>query len=300
MIYPVQPLHARRALRRLHAPVASTTRTRRCRQLAEQYQVDQYGQPVFRNGHMMPFGVSFVQETTVFREYGPVAGNTFKVVVRRLAGVQRQLAVAPDARRRRAPLQAARRQRRARACASRASRAGAATRTSSTSAATPRCAATSTSSSSASKAFFANAELRFPLIEAMLTPIGVLGGLRGVFFANIGGARLQRPAVHAHDDRTTEIYTPLLGYRSSTSSATSRRSTDRRSSSTASGSSTAARRTASASRASLLGFPMHFDWSWKTLFNRDWEDALFRRLRPAARAAQFRKVKFSFWIGYDF
>ena len=28
---------------------------------------------------------------------------------------------------------------------------------------------------------FANAELRFPLIEAMLTPIGVLGGIRGVF-----------------------------------------------------------------------------------------------------------------------
>ena len=31
--------------------------------------------------------------------------------------------------------------------------------------------------------FYANAELRFPLVEAMLTPIGVLGGVRGVFFA---------------------------------------------------------------------------------------------------------------------
>ena len=29
------------------------------------------------------------------------------------------------------------------------------------------------------KGFFANAELRFPLIEAMLTPIGVLGGVQG-------------------------------------------------------------------------------------------------------------------------
>ena len=35
---------------------------------------------------------------------------------------------------------------------------------------------------------FANAELRFPLIEAALTPIGVIGGVRGVFFAGIGGA----------------------------------------------------------------------------------------------------------------
>ena len=37
-------------------------------------------------------------------------------------------------------------------------------------------------------AVFANAELRFPLIEAALTPIGVIGGIRGVFFAGIGGA----------------------------------------------------------------------------------------------------------------
>jgi hypothetical protein len=35
---------------------------------------------------------------------------------------------------------------------------------------------------------FANAELRFPLIEAALTPIGVIGGIRGVFFAGIGGS----------------------------------------------------------------------------------------------------------------
>ena len=32
-----------------------------------------------------------------------------------------------------------------------------------------------------SNALFANAELRFPLIEAALTPIGVIGGVRGVY-----------------------------------------------------------------------------------------------------------------------
>src|SRR4029453_14646357 len=37
-------------------------------------------------------------------------------------------------------------------------------------------------------AVVANVELRFPLIEAALTPIGVIGGIRGVFFAGIGGA----------------------------------------------------------------------------------------------------------------
>jgi len=46
-----------------------------------------------------------------------------------------------------------------------------------------------------------------------------------------------------------------------------------------------------------LGFPIHFDWAWKTLFNKDWEDALFR---PFGGSDEFRKVKFSVWIGYDF
>ena len=23
-----------------------------------------------------------------------------------------------------------------------------------------------------------------------------------------------------------------------------------------------------------LGFPIHFDWAWRTLFNKSWEDAL--------------------------
>ena len=46
-----------------------------------------------------------------------------------------------------------------------------------------------------------------------------------------------------------------------------------------------------------LGFPIHFDWSWRTLFNKTWEDAFFaqRRQRRA-----FRKPRFQFWIGYDF
>jgi hypothetical protein len=50
-------------------------------------------------------------------------------------------------------------------------------------------------------------------------------------------------------------------------------------------------------RARTLGFPIHFDWAWKTLFNKDWEDQLFR---PFGGSDEFRKVKFSVWIGYDF
>ena len=46
-----------------------------------------------------------------------------------------------------------------------------------------------------------------------------------------------------------------------------------------------------------LGFPMHFDWSWRTLFNREWEDVLFA---ASGGSAEFRKPRFAVWIGYDF
>jgi hypothetical protein len=55
-----------------------------------------------------------------------------------------------------------------------------------------------------------------------------------------------------------------------------------------------------------LGFPIHFDWSWRTLFNRSWEDVQFNGLNgcssavPGACSAEFRKPRFAVWIGYDF
>src|SRR5438105_10561622 len=46
-------------------------------QSAQQYQLANYGTTqLFRNGSSMPLGLSFVQETTVFREYGPLSGST--------------------------------------------------------------------------------------------------------------------------------------------------------------------------------------------------------------------------------
>ena len=118
------------------------------------------------------FGVAFVQETTVFREFGPLAGSTMRLGYD-VAPKIGDLALAADHRRRRALLPAPRRPAACWRCASAGSRAWATTRTSCTSAATPRCAATTTCSSSAQNVVFANAELRFPLIEAVLTPIGV-------------------------------------------------------------------------------------------------------------------------------
>src|SRR5262249_22682812 len=56
----------------------------------------------------------------------------------------------------------------------------------------------------------------------------------------------------------------------------------------------------------ILGFPLHFDWSWRTLFNKDWEDVVFSCATTTATyqcvsgADDFRKPRFQVWIGYDF
>jgi outer membrane protein assembly factor BamA len=150
-------------------------------------------------------------------------------------------------------------------------------------------------------AFFLNAELRFPFIEAMLTPIGILGGVRGVFFANLGGAWWEDQPFKVYD-RGTEIVQPIVDYNLQTLEPVfgPRRIIDgfRLVNSRASygvGLETFA-----------LGFPIHFDWSWKTLFNKDYEDYLFAlpgefgNTRNCGGSSQFRKTKFSVWIGYDF
>ena len=46
-----------------------------------------------------------------------------------------------------------------------------------------------------------------------------------------------------------------------------------------------------------LGFPIHFDWSWRTLFNKEWEDVVFA---ANGGSSTFRKPRFAVWIGYDF
>jgi hypothetical protein len=46
-----------------------------------------------------------------------------------------------------------------------------------------------------------------------------------------------------------------------------------------------------------LGFPIHFDWAWRTLMSREWEDALFASV---GGSHEFRRPQFKVWIGYDF
>ena len=156
------------------------------------------------------------------------------------------------------------------------------------------------------KAFFTNAELRFPLIEAALTPIGVIGESARRVLLQFRRVGLRRPA----DDRLRRATRPPTRRFSATSRIRCRRPARDRCSDP-----NAPYRGFRLvdSRASYgvgletfaLGFPIHFDWSWRTMFNKDWEDALFSyqaafgREEPAA-ATGCASVKFSLWIGYDF
>ena len=158
------------------------------------------------------------------------------------------------------------------------------------------------------EAAFLNAELRFPFIEAMLTPIGVLGGIRGVFFANMGGGRLRGPAVQVVVEHDRRSYTPIVGYQSTRSSAPRRRSTARRGAIDGFRLVDARASYGIGLETFALGFPVHFDWAWRTLFNKEWEDALFaipcggqfQIESNCGGSSAFRKPRFAVWIGYDF
>ena len=273
-------------------------------QLAREYQEANYGNGVFRNGHMLPFGISLVRETTVFREFGPVSGNTSKITFegsppigeswlnRRTVDIdfrhyKRLVANGVLAWRVKGFKSWGR---------------------------NPDVLYFGGNSEMrgydyleflGQKAFFTNVELRFPLIEAMLTPVGVLGGLRGVLFFNMGAGGFNGQPYTVATWKTTD-YRPLIGYQPDILGnlvpifgpplpVSGFRLVDGRGS------------YGIGLTSSLLGFPMHFDWAWKTLFNRGWEDLLFLNEALAydpsgftTGSDLFRKVRFSFWIGYDF
>ncbi len=268
---------------------------------SRQYQQQLYGTQVFRNGTMLPLGVTFVQETTVFREFGPLAGNTVRAaydIAPRLGGLLSRQTFDLDARHYLriggTGLLATR---------FRAFKSIGAYPDFTYFGGNSEMRGYDYLSFIGSNAWFANAELRFPIIEAALTPIGVVGGVRGVFFANVGGAWFQNQSYKfATSSPTTQ--TPIVGYQQD---ALGNLVAD------ANGlpipiygpAKTVSGFRLQDGRASYglgletfaLGFPIHFDWSWRTLFNRDWEDLTFAQ---SGGSAAFRKTRFAVWIGYDF
>ncbi|MGE3955804.1 MAG: hypothetical protein AB7H96_03725 [Vicinamibacterales bacterium] len=260
---------------------------------AQQYQQQRFGQQVFRNGNMLPLSVAFIQETTVFREFGPLAGSTMRIdydFAPKIGSTLSRQTIDADVR-----------------YYQRLATTGVLAlrfRGFKSTGAYPDFLYFGGNSEMrgynylsfvGQNSMYANAELRFPIIEAALTPIGVIGGIRGVFFANIGGGWFNSQD-YTFMTSSTETVTPLIRYDID-----------------AIGNATpvfGAPRNISGfrlkdGRASYgfgletfaLGFPIHFDWSWRTLLNKDWEDATFAL---EGGSAEFRKPRFAMWIGYDF
>ncbi|MEO6221766.1 MAG: hypothetical protein ABIP90_00850 [Vicinamibacterales bacterium] len=263
-------------------------------QISEEYQQQNFGTQLFQSGHMVPLGLTFVHETTVFRDFGPVAGKTASIGVSwspKIGNFLERRTVDADARYYKRLGANGVLAFRARGLQSWGDN--------------PEFLFFGGNSELRGyeyleflghKAFFGNVELRIPMVEALLTPLGVLGGIRGTMFFNIGGAGLNgqpftpwtkkaeevTPIIGYEPNPTTGLFDPVLG---PTYVVSGFRLKDARAS------------YGFGLETFFFGFPAHFDWSWKTLFNKGYEDLVFA---TAGGSQTFRKAKFSFWIGYDF
>ena len=264
-------------------------------QQANLFQQQQFGVDLFRNGTSLPLGINFIQETTVFREFGPIAGNTMRFGYQYAPSIGTTFlgkqTLDGDARYYLRLGETGLLALRGRAFKSFGDY--------------PDFVFFGGNSEMRGYEYlefighnggFVNAELRFPLIEAMLTPIGVLGGIRGAFFFNLGGAGLNNQPFELFS-RSTESTETTIGFSQdpvtgefievlgAPTSVSGFRLVDGRAS------------YGIGLQTFVIGFPIHFDWSWRTLFNKEWEDVVFA---TRGGSAVFREAKFDFWIGYDF
>jgi outer membrane protein assembly factor BamA len=264
-------------------------------EISSEFQQQQFGRQLLRSGTYVPLGVNFIQETTVFREFGPLSGNTMRLSYEISPAIGETLGrqtVDTDLRYYKRLGGSGLLAMRARGFKSWGD--------------APDFLYFGGNSEMrgyeylefiGSEVAFLNAELRFPFIEAMLTPVGVLGGIRGVLFANMGGGRFDGQPFKWITNKT-DTYTPLIALNGQTpifgppTRVDGLRLVDARAS------------YGVGLETFALGFPVHFDWAWRTLLNKGWEDLRFNAEAVAAGetsgSAWFRKPQFAVWIGYDF
>jgi WD40 repeat protein len=264
-------------------------------QIADQYQQAVYGRTLFTDGTFMPFGLNFVRETTVFREYGPLAGDTIQLgyeYAPSFGDLLSRQTVEGDARyymRLGTNGVLAFRFRGYKSWGD-----------------FPGYLYFGGNSELrgyhyleflGNKAFFTNAELRFPIIEAALTPIGVVGGLRGVFFFGLGSSGYEGLKMNVWTTNDT-IATPIIDYVFDPTSPSGARPVFGEPRAISGFRLVDGRASYGVGLETFaLGFPIHFDWSWRTLFNKDWEDVVYSL---QGGSSWFRRAKFDVWIGYDF
>jgi hypothetical protein len=246
----------------------------RARQAAEQL-----GVPLFLNrGTVVPIGVSLVAETTRFREFGPLSGHTYSLGVQyspAIGGTLSRTTLEGDARK--------------------YFRIG-----NGTVFATRLRGFRSTGnrpdifyfggnmelrgypylSLAGNEGFFGNLEFRFPLIDLMKTPIGILGPVRGTLFAGVGASRFKGERFNFASSEPGTSYVnypgqlvclttpdpaclgePVSGFHLVDGRASF----------------------GIGLQFFFLGYPLHFDWSKLT------------DLKVTSS-----KSRFDFWVGYDF
>ncbi|MFQ5789677.1 MAG: peptidase MA family metallohydrolase [Acidobacteriota bacterium] len=126
------------------------------------------------------------------------------------------------------------------------------------------------------RAFFANAELRFPMVDALLIPGGLLfGPIRGAFFVNVGGARFNDEPfqIFASDRRISSIAPFVLCGPNENEICTA----------DGFGLKDAVASYGFGFTLNLFGLPLHFDWVKLTDF-----------------AVTAPGTEFDVWVGFDF
>src|SRR3954466_7036786 len=152
-------------------------------QISQQYQLDTYGTTLFSDGNLLPLSGAYIRETTVFREYGPLSGDTLRAgyeFAPKFGSFLSRQTLDVDARKYIRLATNGVLAFRFRGLNSWGD--------------IPNYLYFGGNSEMrgydylqfiGNKAFFGDAELRFPLIEAALTPLGVIGGLRARVVAQL-------------------------------------------------------------------------------------------------------------------
>jgi hypothetical protein len=118
------------------------------------------------------------------------------------------------------------------------------------------------------QAFFANLELRLPIINVAATPIGLLGPVRATIFAGIGGAKYkgENYKFGTSQEGISYVKDPVFGEPVSGFHLVDGRASY-----------------GFGLQAFVLGYPLHFDW-----------------VKLTDLKVSTAGWKFQFWLGYDF
>ncbi len=234
--------------------------------LLVQQQADQLGVPLFfNNGSIAPVTVALVGETTRFREFGPLTGHTFSLGFTAAPGIGSSLS-------RRTVEGDVRKYIRLGGSAVFATRLRGFFSTGKNPdyfyfGGNMELRGYPYLSIVGNQGFFANAELRLPLIDLMKTPIGILGPVRGTLYAGIGGAHFKGEGYTFATSTPGISYVkdPLFGQPVSGYHLIDGRASY-----------------GFGLQFFFLGYPLHFDWSKLT------------DLKVAS------PTRFDFWVGFDF